>query len=326
MSHAFFNMKRKKRKIHKPKFQQTRFIIYGALLIIIVFGFFFINLSNASRDHKNKFDLEKSFFSQLTSSNDEASKSGFFQLRKETKEVLSPTPTAKQKEVKISYTGFCLSVPVLYYHHIQRSEDAAKRQQTSLSVDVNLFDQQMKYLVDHGYTTISAEDLVNALLNKSTLNPKSVVITLDDGYIDAYTNAFPIAKRYSIKLNLMIPTGLLNNSDYMSWDNLKEMVNTGLVFAYDHSWSHFSLPRGDEKKIENEVMLGKQQLEEHLGKTIKIFTYPYGSYNNLSISVLQKNGFVAAFTTAPSFTQCDSFMMTLHRNHIGNAPLSSYGL
>lgn len=227
--------------------------------------------------------------------------------------------------VEVKPAGFCLNVPVIFYHHIEPIGQAKTEGHVQLTVDAAIFDGQMKYLIDHGYRTISAEELVNAIYSHKSLG-KAVVVTIDDGYSDAYNYAFTIAKKYGVILNLMIPTGLLNNPGYMSWENLKEMVNSGLATAYDHSWSHYSMPKGDETKIQMEVMTAKNQLEQNLGKTVKIFTYPYGSSDQKTVNILQKNGFIAAFSTIPSFYQCESYIFNLRRNRIGNASLSSYGL
>ena len=231
---------------------------------------------------------------------------------------LSPTPTP--------LTGYCLTVPVLMYHHVQPMMEAIKNGQTSLTVDNGVFDNQMKYLSDSGYHSITAADLITALRQKSSLPPKSVVVTLDDGYADVYQNAFPSAQKYHIILNLMISTGLVNNPGYMTWDNIKQMVGTGSVQAYNHTWSHYSLSSGTQQKQETEILTAKQQLEQHLGKPDTILTYPYGTFNNTSVSILTKNGFVGAFSTMPGWIECDSILYSLHRQRVGSIPLSSYRL
>lgn len=229
------------------------------------------------------------------------------------------------KTVEAKPLGFCLNVPVIFYHHIEPIAQAKTGGHAQLTVDVNNFDGQMKYLKDHGYRSISAEELVNAIYSHQNVG-KAVVVTVDDAYSDVYTHAFSIAKKYSIILNLMVPSGLLENPGYMNWGQLKEMVNSGLAKAYDHTWSHYSLPRGDEKKIEMEVMTAKKQLEQNLGTKVNILAYPYGSSDQKTVNILQRNAFIAAFSTIPSFYQCESYIFNLRRNRIGNAPLSSYGL
>jgi len=237
--------------------------------------------------------------------------------------ILTPTVPVVQNEAPSN--SYCLRVPVLMYHHVEPIDLANAEGHAQLTVDSGVFDSQMKYLVDNGYKTISADELVNALISHQRIS-KAVVVTLDDGYSDNYNYAFQIAKKYNIVLNLMIPTGLIGNPGYMSWDNLKEMVSSGIVNAYDHTWSHYSMPRGDMAKEEMEIMTAKKQLEEYLGREVKIFAYPYGSLNQTSVDILVKNGFTAAFSTISSFYQCESYRYALRRTRIGNSPLSSYGL
>lgn len=233
----------------------------------------------------------------------------------------SPDPSPDPSPV---LTGFCINVPILMYHHIQPQTVAKQMGQTNLTVDSGTFDQQMAYLSSSGYRTITMDELAGALKNHQKLG-KVVVVTLDDGYQDAYTYALPIFQKYHITANLFIPTGLMNNPDYMTWDQLKQMVSNGAV-AYDHTWSHANLGAASADKLKFEVMTSKQQLESNLGKTVNIFAYPYGSETPSVINFLTANGFVAAASTIPGSTQCDSFIMTLHRTRIGNSSLRAYGL
>lgn len=149
---------------------------------------------------------------------------------------------------------------------------------------------------------------------------------MDDGYQDIYTYAYPIIQKYRALVNLMIPTGLMGNPGYLGWGQLKEMAGSGLAFIYNHTWSHASLGKASPEKIEFEVITAQHQLEEQLGKRVSIFAYPYGSENSFVVEFLKSHGFTAALSTIPGFTQCDSFIMSIHRNRIGNAPLTSYGL
>lgn len=225
-----------------------------------------------------------------------------------------------------SGSDYCLHVPVLMYHHVQPYNLAKERGQTSLTVDSVVFDQQMAYLVSEGYTSISAEELANALKTRSALPAKPIVITMDDGYKDNFEYAYPVIQKYGLVANIMIPTGLMENPGWLTWSDLKTMVDSGRFFAYDHTWSHVALAGVSDEKIQTEVVTAKKQLEEHLGKTINVFAYPYGSENSKVADILRQNGFSVAFSTIPGKTQCDSFIMTLHRTRVGNGSLASYGL
>lgn len=238
----------------------------------------------------------------------------------------TPTPTSIPTPTPFPLVGYCLRVPVLMYHHVQPQSQAVDKGQTATSVDNGIFDQQIQYLTSQGYTLLTAKELVDALQNKSQTPSKSVVVTLDDGYLDNYQYAYPIFKKYNVKGNFMIATGLVGGADYMSWENIKEMAGSGLAYFTDHTWSHYGVGYGSADKVKYEIITAKQQLQENTGRVVNVFTYPYGSFNDLSISILKQEGFAGAFSTIFGDVQCDSFIMALHRRRIGNSPLSTYGL
>src|SRR3989338_751454 len=219
------------------------------------------------------------------------------------------TPTTEQPQI-----SFCLRVPIILYHHIQPMKAAQEKNETTLTVDVKNFESQVAYLVSSGYKTIPVEQLAQALIKRKKLPSKTAIITIDDGYRDIYTYAYPIAKKYNVILNLMIPTGLIGREGFLSWHQLQEMVNSGLVFAYNHTWSHASLGSLSRKRAEAEILLAKQQLTSKLGRDVNIFAYPYGSKSDVVLDILQSNGFIAGLTTSHGFNQCDTAIYTLHRN------------
>ena len=236
--------------------------------------------------------------------------------KKEISSLASPSPF---------YSGYCINVPVLMYHHIQPEAQAVSLGQTSLTVDNTMFASQMAYLEKQGYTTITTEQLANALLTHQSLPAKSLVITIDDGYSDIYTYAFPVLQQYHLTANLMIVSGLVDNPDLLTWNQIKQMQQSGLIYLNDHTWSHFPLANGTEKKDQFEIQTAQKQIEQETGQTVDILAYPYGSFDTAVVNILVSDGFKAAFSSIPGTLQCDSFIMSLHRTRIGNAPLSEYG-
>jgi len=246
--------------------------------------------------------------------------------------IPSPTPSPTVTPTKIQKVitpekpaGYCLYVPILMYHHIEPLQDAKKEGHGSLTVDSSFFQQQISYLNDKKYTTITVDDLAHALINHSGLPSKPIILTADDGYKDIFDNAFPLLQQYNIKLNLMIPTGLVGGGDYLTWDQIKQMVGSGLITAYDHTWSHASLGNATQDKIHYEISTAKGQLEQNLGKPVNIFAYPYGSESPAVFSELKNEGFIAGLSTIGGSYQCDSFIYSFHRTRIGNVLLSAYG-
>ncbi len=110
---------------------------------------------------------------------------------------------------------------VLNYHQVNNSF-------TPLAVPVNAFADQMNYLVDSGYIAITPDELASGLAGEITLPEKPVMITFDDGYIDNYTNAFPILKALGLRATVFMVPGFVGKPQYMSWENLKEMEKNGI--------------------------------------------------------------------------------------------------
>jgi len=241
----------------------------------------------------------------------------------------TPSPTLEPTPV---YTGYCLNVPVLMYHHTLPQAIAIQKGHSSLNVDNSLFDQQMGYLASHGYTTLFAQDLILALHNKTALPHKSVVVTLDDGYDDVYDYAFPVAKKYGVKLTVMVPTGLLgiNNgpNTYYTWSQLKDMVGSGLVSVGNHTWSHYPVGSGNRQKDQYEIGTAQDQLKQYLSLSPIAFAYPYGTNAGVPYihQELASDGFLGAFSTIGGSYQCDSFLYSLHRTRIGNVAFPAYGI
>jgi peptidoglycan/xylan/chitin deacetylase (PgdA/CDA1 family) len=244
----------------------------------------------------------------------------------------TPTPTPTPTPAEPVYTGFCLNVPVLMYHHVQPYDIATQKGQTSLTVDSAAFDQQMGYLASHGYTTYFAEDLVNALRAHTGLASKSVVVTLDDGYDDNYSYAFPILRKYGVKGTLMVPTGLLGvtsgTNNYFNWAQLNEMLGSGVISVGNHTWSHYPMGTGTAEKDEYEISTAQKELVQHTGRNPSVFTYPYGTDATAARvqAELARDGFAGAYSTIGGTYQCDSFIYSLHRTRVGNTIFPAYGI
>lgn len=237
-----------------------------------------------------------------------------------------PSLTPKVTLTPIPLTGFCLRVPVLMYHHIQPENVARQLGQTALTVDSVIFDKQMEYLSQNGYKTLFADELIQALINHQNLPEKSVVITMDDGYEDNYIYALPILQKYGIRANIALASGLMNNSNMLSWDEVKSLKSSGLIYFTNHTWSHYPVVKPPQVKIEMEIDTAKKEIEDSTGQIVNVFTYPYGEFNNNAITTLQAKKYIGAISEIPGQYQCDSFLLTLHRTRIGNSSLSAYGL
>ena len=234
----------------------------------------------------------------------------------------SPTPDI---DASGSAQDYCLNVPVVMYHHIEPLDIATQLGHVQLTEDSQIFEEHISYLSSQHYHFLSLEDLVHAILNHGTVPHKSIVITIDDGYIDAYTYAFLMAKKYHAVMNFMIPTGLIGQPDYMTWDHLKEMAASPYAKIYNHTTTHAALGLIDQDQIIQEVTTANQDLQKNLGIKNDIVVYPYGSYNDLAIQTVKQLGMIAAVSTDPGTNECLSNIYNLPRVRVGNEPIEDYG-
>ena len=92
-----------------------------------------------------------------------------------------------------------MSVPVLMYHHVLS-------QDSFIASSIKNFDEQMKYLYENGWKTLSIDEFYQYKLGKLKLPKKSVFITFDDGWRDNFIYAYPILKKYNLRATLFVVT------------------------------------------------------------------------------------------------------------------------
>lgn len=225
---------------------------------------------------------------------------------------------AKKKQEDIVAYGPCRWVPILMYHHVG---DPPKNW---LYVDTKTFTKQMDYLQQKGYTTITLPE-VAADLSSGNFPPRPVAITFDDGYRDVFYNAYPVLRDRGLKATFFLITQLMEGADYLTWEEAKEMAHNALMTMGDHTLSHRALASLSEDKIKDEIFSSKRIIEEKLGVSVNVFSYPYGSFNQTVIKNLREAGFAAAVVSSLG-NSCAKLPYGLRRIRIGRSSLSTYGL
>ncbi len=125
-------------------------------------------------------------------------------------------------------------VRVLFYHRINKNGDW-------FGIDTNVFEQQIKYL-SRNFNLISLKDFFK-ILNKEIIVKKPLLITFDDGYLDNYTDAYPVLKKYSAPAGLFLTTDFIDNKIWIWHDIYRHIVeNTPLkklevnLNGYRYNW------------------------------------------------------------------------------------------
>lgn len=181
---------------------------------------------------------------------------------------------------------------ILLYHHVSESTPS------STSVTSDTFKQHMKYLLLH-HKVLPLETVISKLKKGESLPDNVVVITFDDGYTNIHDNAHPILVEYKFPYTVFINSSLINQrANQLNWQQIKKMSEQGATFAnhgYDHQ--HMLQRReGESKKhwlskVMENINRAEQELEQHLGYSLRYLAYPYGEFDLTLKKQLIKQGY-----------------------------------
>lgn len=205
-----------------------------------------------------------------------------------------------------------LEIPIFLYHHIVKEE--SEIQYDYMQTTEKTFEEQIRGLENLGYHFISYQDLIDYNNGQKKLYKKSCVLTFDDGCKDIYTNAYPILQKYNIPFTMFVVTNAVGADGCASWEELKEMQDSGLALIASHSTNHTEFNKlSVEETLEN-VDSSYKALEENLGEQkTKIFTYPYGLYSQEQLEPLKEEGYVINLTDNKINKSKDLNLYGLHR-------------
>lgn len=199
---------------------------------------------------------------------------------------------------------FADSAVVFMYHRFGESS------YPSTNITLKQFQYQLDYLQQNNYNVWQLSKIVNHIVNKKPIPPKTVALTIDDAYISTFTKAYPMLKSKNFPFTLFISTNAVDNRSkfYMTWEMMREMQENGAEFA-NHSLSHaFLLPRDNEtdevweKRVRGEIEGAQLRLQEELGagtnENPRLFSYPFGEYNIKTAKLIEELGYIGITQTS----------------------------
>ena len=188
-----------------------------------------------------------------------------------------------------------VKIPILLYHEFVKVVPDSDPDNYSYINTPQSFEENIKTLLENGYTFISFNELNDANNGKIKLPSKPILITMDDGYYSNYEYIYPILEKYNVKASIFIVTDNIekevDGKKYLDWEQCLKMEESGLVEIYSHSKRHIFYNRFSLKTIVSDVKNSYKDIEEKLGKReLKVFAYPYGAYTKQSVLALKLIG------------------------------------
>ncbi|MEK3934370.1 polysaccharide deacetylase family protein [Sporosarcina sp. FSL W7-1349] len=201
-------------------------------------------------------------------------------------------------------------LPVLVYHHIL-PRDLMKTAVSTISLEA--FEEQMAYLADHQFETLSAHELYDYLEGRLVVPDKAVLITFDDGLLSSKEYAYPILKQYgfsalhhiiSSRTDRAQGTQLFDAEGPLQFMTAVDLSELADVFQFEaHTNDLHSLLNGVGVALDSsqeEIVADLQRNLEQVPAAVSL-AYPYGQYNEQFVAAAKEAGLLIGFTTVEGY-------------------------
>ena len=214
------------------------------------------------------------------------------------------------------------------YHDVKDQWDG-----DPMTVSTDRLIAQFSWLKAHDYNIISVQDLLDARGGRKQLPKKAVLLSFDDGYVNFYQRIFPVLKMFGYPAVFAVVTRWMETpkdsfvqygrhlkprKDFLSWVQIREMVNSGLVEIASHSDDlHYGIlgnPQGNTQpaavtrlfdagagtyesdqaykvRIQKDLKRSSEVIHQRLGIRPRVMVWPYGAHSLEVVEIAEQNGF-----------------------------------
>lgn len=204
-------------------------------------------------------------------------------------------------------------VNIVYYHDI-----VGGKGQSFMQTNIDVFKRQMQYIADNGYRTLRFDEL-NTEENVK-FGKKKVVIAFDDGWLSNYTEIFDFMKSLGLKYNIFLTIGEIEgNPDYLCWDYVREMYDSGFVGFGVHTYTHPHVADISEIDPDLEFFKANEIFQKELGYEPLDFCYPYGDCSEIAHDFLcTQTNYQRIYTSTMMYSYEKNGRIIFGRNGISN--------
>jgi len=175
----------------------------------------------------------------------------------------------------------------LMYHRFEENK------YPSTNIKIADFKSHLEILRESNIKFINPKDFEKEINDNK--KQRKVLLTIDDGFLSFYNNAWPLLKKNKIPFILFVSTREVGAFNYMSWDQIKEISKENFVEIGNHSHTHEYLVDETDEIIEADIQKSINIFKEKLGKNSEFFSYPFGEYSENFKYIIKKLGFKYAF-------------------------------
>jgi peptidoglycan/xylan/chitin deacetylase (PgdA/CDA1 family) len=219
-------------------------------------------------------------------------------------------------------------IPVLIYHEIVT--DGRAPGETVIHVD--RFREQMKWLHEHAYTTLSFSELEDILKKRRPIPDSAVVLTFDDGWKSQLLTV-PVLEAYGFKATFFIIAGPKGIGDpYLTWEEIRQLDQHPLFDVESHTFSHPWDPHDNlvtwvEGRTRNkgpvdalfELTESKRLLENQLQHPVRVLAWPCGWSNDELTTLAKRAGYTLLLSAEAGLNLPGGKLDHIHRTFVDGA-------
>lgn len=207
-----------------------------------------------------------------------------------------------------------VKLPVLMYHSV------TSYGKSEYIIDEKTLENDLKYLTENGYETVSVQQLYNYVDGVENLPKKPIFLTFDDGHYNNLSAVLPLLEKYDCHAEINVIGKFCAYASehpkeshhpeysYLTWDDIRTLNESGRIDIGSHTYNmHDYSPRFGigRKKGENDVeyvkvltadLLKLQNKLNKCGVDSTVFAYPFGRYNTLAQNTLISLGYRMTLT------------------------------
>ena len=203
-------------------------------------------------------------------------------------------------------------IPIIMYHQIDTMPISESSFLKGLYVTPEIFEEQLAYLVKKNYKSVTPHELYNQLNIATNPSQKSVMLTFDDSTKSQYENGYRLLKKYGLTGVFYVVTGRTS----ITYDQLREMVNSGMIVD-SHTSTHPDLTKlYDQSKLSSEIVGSRNTLRGATGQEVSSIAYPGCVIDSKGYSYVKDAGYLLGVSCGRSIDHTLKNRLSLSRVHI----------
>ncbi len=175
----------------------------------------------------------------------------------------------------------------LMYHRFEENK------YPSTNIKIQDFKSHLEIIKNNNIKFINPKNFENEI--REHKSQRKILLTIDDGFLSFYQNAWPILKERKIPFILFVSTREVGAFNYMTWEQIKEIKKEDFVTIGNHSHTHEYLVDENNKSIQADIQKSINIFKEKLGENSDFFSYPFGEYSVNFKNIIKSLGFKYAF-------------------------------